>query len=139
MSITPCLWFDGDAEEAANFYVSVFPNSKITAVSRATGAGPEQAGAVQTVLSTYDGVDNKTSCTYPGGRIIARRYDELDRASVILEGTNSPLAMNWFIGQRLEQRGRDAGPVGHGYDGDLRLADIGDDAGDDRIFHVGLL
>ena len=32
--ITPCLWFDDKAEEAANFYVSVFPNSRVTKVSR---------------------------------------------------------------------------------------------------------
>ena len=34
MEITPFLWFDKEAEEAARFYVSVFPNSKVTAVSR---------------------------------------------------------------------------------------------------------
>ena len=32
--ISPCLWFDGEAEEAAKFYVSVFPNSKIGRISR---------------------------------------------------------------------------------------------------------
>jgi predicted 3-demethylubiquinone-9 3-methyltransferase (glyoxalase superfamily) len=30
--ISPCLWFDGEAEEAANFYVSVFPKGKITSI-----------------------------------------------------------------------------------------------------------
>ena len=42
--ITPCLWFDDQAEEAANFYVSVFPNSKITEVVHApadTPSGPK--------------------------------------------------------------------------------------------------
>ena len=42
--ITPCLWFDSQAEEAANFYVSVFPNSKITEVVYApadTPSGPK--------------------------------------------------------------------------------------------------
>lgn len=34
--ITPCLWFDGKAEEAANFYVSIFKDSKITGVTRMT-------------------------------------------------------------------------------------------------------
>ena len=33
-TITPCLWFDTQAEEAAKFYVSVFKNSKITSISR---------------------------------------------------------------------------------------------------------
>ena len=43
-SITPCLWFDKEAEEAANFYVSIFPNSKITEVVHApadTPSGPK--------------------------------------------------------------------------------------------------
>ena len=42
--ITPCLWFDNQAEEAANFYVSIFPNSKITEVVHApadTPSGPK--------------------------------------------------------------------------------------------------
>ncbi len=33
-AITTCLWFDANAEEAANFYVSIFPNSRITGLSR---------------------------------------------------------------------------------------------------------
>ncbi|HZQ33045.1 MAG TPA: VOC family protein [Mycobacterium sp.] len=45
-SITPCLWFDNDLEEAAEFYTSVFPNSKIESLSRATEAGPGQPGDV---------------------------------------------------------------------------------------------
>jgi len=54
--ITPCLWFDGDAEEAAAFYTSVFPDSRIDKVVRAaadTPSGPE--GAVLTVEFTLDG------------------------------------------------------------------------------------
>ena len=42
--ITPCLWFDGQAEEAANFYVSVFPDSRVDEVMRSpadTPSGPE--------------------------------------------------------------------------------------------------
>ncbi len=35
--ITPCLWFDGQAEEAAAFYVSIFPNSSITNVTPGLG------------------------------------------------------------------------------------------------------
>jgi predicted 3-demethylubiquinone-9 3-methyltransferase (glyoxalase superfamily) len=44
--ISPCLWFDGQAEEAANFYVSVFKNSRITAVSRYREAGPGPNGVM---------------------------------------------------------------------------------------------
>ena len=42
--ITPCLWFDSQAEEAARFYVSIFRNAKILAVTRYSGAGFESHG-----------------------------------------------------------------------------------------------
>jgi len=42
--ITPCLWFDTQAEEAANFYVSVFKNSRVGKISRYGKAGQEVHG-----------------------------------------------------------------------------------------------
>ncbi|MGZ8256078.1 MAG: VOC family protein [Burkholderiaceae bacterium] len=58
--ITPCLWFDGQAEAAANFYTAVFPNSRIGAVSRYGEAGREvhggQPGSVLTIEFELDGV-----------------------------------------------------------------------------------
>jgi predicted 3-demethylubiquinone-9 3-methyltransferase (glyoxalase superfamily) len=53
--ITPFLWFDGKAEEAANFYVSIFRNSKILSVSRYGDAGPGPKGAVMTAAFELDG------------------------------------------------------------------------------------
>ena len=53
--ITPNLWFDTEAEEAATFYCSVFPNSKITSISHYTDAGPREAGMVLTVEFELDG------------------------------------------------------------------------------------
>ena len=53
--ITPNLWFDTNGEEAAEFYVSVFPNSRITNVTRYTEAGPGPAGTVVTVDFELDG------------------------------------------------------------------------------------
>jgi predicted 3-demethylubiquinone-9 3-methyltransferase (glyoxalase superfamily) len=53
--ITPFLWFDTEAEEAAEFYCSIFPNSKITSVSHYTEAGPRPAGMVMTVAFVLDG------------------------------------------------------------------------------------
>lgn len=53
--ITPFLWFDGNAEEAAQFYVSVFPNSKITSVSHYPDAIPGNAGKVMTVSFQLSG------------------------------------------------------------------------------------
>ena len=53
--ITPFLWFDGQAEEAANFYVSVFKNSKITSVGRYGDAGPGVKGTVMSVTFELEG------------------------------------------------------------------------------------
>jgi predicted 3-demethylubiquinone-9 3-methyltransferase (glyoxalase superfamily) len=57
--ITPCLWFDNQAEEAANYYVGIFPNSRITATTRYPSAGQEihqqQAGSVMVVAFELDG------------------------------------------------------------------------------------
>jgi len=54
-SITPFLWFDTQAEEAAEFYCSIFPNSKITGVSHYSDAGPLPAGTAMTVSFVLDG------------------------------------------------------------------------------------
>ncbi len=53
--ITPFLWFDGKAEEAMNFYVSVFKNSKIVRVTRYGEAGPGPKGTVMSVTFQLDG------------------------------------------------------------------------------------
>jgi len=47
--ITPCLWFDTEGEEAAKFYTSVFPNSRIVDLARYGSAGPRPEGTVMTV------------------------------------------------------------------------------------------
>lgn len=54
-SVTPFLWFTGQAEEAAEFYVSIFKNSRITDVSRYGEAGPGPAGSVMTIDFELDG------------------------------------------------------------------------------------
>jgi predicted 3-demethylubiquinone-9 3-methyltransferase (glyoxalase superfamily) len=57
--ITPCLWFDGQAEDAARYYTGIFKNSKITATTRFSEVGFEQhhrpAGSVMTVAFDLDG------------------------------------------------------------------------------------
>jgi predicted 3-demethylubiquinone-9 3-methyltransferase (glyoxalase superfamily) len=53
--ITPNLWFDTEAEEAAEFYTSVFKNSRIVSVTHYTEAGPREAGTVLTVEFELDG------------------------------------------------------------------------------------
>jgi predicted 3-demethylubiquinone-9 3-methyltransferase (glyoxalase superfamily) len=53
--ITPCLWFDTEGEEAATFYTTVFPNSRIVEVARYGSAGPRTEGTVMTVSFELDG------------------------------------------------------------------------------------
>ena len=53
---TPFLWFDTQAEEAANFYVSLFPNSRITGLTRYGAGAPGPEGSVMTVSFELDGL-----------------------------------------------------------------------------------
>ncbi len=55
--ITPYLWFDDNAEEAANFYVSIFKNSKIGSVTRYGDAGPGPKGKVMIVTFEIEGLE----------------------------------------------------------------------------------
>jgi predicted 3-demethylubiquinone-9 3-methyltransferase (glyoxalase superfamily) len=55
--ISPCLWFDTEAEAAANFYTGVFKNSKIKSVTHYGEAGPMPAGTVMVVTFELDGVE----------------------------------------------------------------------------------
>jgi len=53
--ITPSLWFDTQAEDAANFYTAIFKNSRVISVNRYNDAGPRPAGTVMTVEFDLDG------------------------------------------------------------------------------------
>ena len=53
--ITPFLWFDGKAEEAANFYVSIFKNAKIVRPMRTGGGAPSPEGKIMSVTFEIDG------------------------------------------------------------------------------------
>jgi predicted 3-demethylubiquinone-9 3-methyltransferase (glyoxalase superfamily) len=53
--ITPFLWFDNQAEDAAHFYTSIFRNSKVVSVTRYGDAGPGPKGSVMTVKFQLDG------------------------------------------------------------------------------------
>ena len=53
--IRPFLWFDGNAEEAADFYSSIFPDSKIVTVTRYGDSGPGPKGSVMTVVFRLHG------------------------------------------------------------------------------------
>ena len=53
----PNLWFDGNAEDAMNFYLSIFKNSKVNGITRYGDAGPGPAGSVLTVSFEINGQD----------------------------------------------------------------------------------
>lgn len=53
--ITPFLWFNGHAEEAANFYTGIFKNAKITETTRWGDAGPGPKGSVMSATFELDG------------------------------------------------------------------------------------
>ena len=55
--ITPCLWFDNNAEEAVNHYLSIFKNSKIGQILRCGEAGPGPKGSILTMTFQLEGQD----------------------------------------------------------------------------------
>lgn len=66
--ITPCLWFDAQAEEAAKFYTAIFANSRITKISRYTEAGRDVHGkAAGSVLTVEFELDGETFTALNGG------------------------------------------------------------------------
>jgi predicted 3-demethylubiquinone-9 3-methyltransferase (glyoxalase superfamily) len=54
-TITPCLWFDTESEDAAQFYTSIFEDSRITEVGRHGEAGPREPGTVMVVSFEING------------------------------------------------------------------------------------
>jgi predicted 3-demethylubiquinone-9 3-methyltransferase (glyoxalase superfamily) len=54
-SITPSLWFDHNLEEAAAFYISIFPNSHMEDLNRSTDAGPGEPGSLLSGTFVLDG------------------------------------------------------------------------------------
>jgi predicted 3-demethylubiquinone-9 3-methyltransferase (glyoxalase superfamily) len=55
LKITPFLWFDNNAEDAAKFYTSIFKNSKIGKIARYGAAGPRPKGSVMTIEFELNG------------------------------------------------------------------------------------
>jgi len=91
--IVPCLWFDGEAEEAANFYVSLLSNSRIDQVQRNVTDSPGgKAGTVLTVAFTLAGqrflaLNGGTRFEYTPA--ISFQADCADQAEVDLKGDRS--------------------------------------------------
>lgn len=126
-SITPFLWFDACAEEAANYYVSLFPDSKITNISRYGDTGPGPKGSVmvvafqlcgQPLLALNGGPYQKLSeafslyveCTEQAE--IDRLWDALTETPNVCGWTKDKFGLSWQIGfadlaQALTGPGRD--------------------------------
>ena len=86
-AITPCLWFDTEGEEAAQFYTSVFPNSRILDVAHYGEAGPREAGTVMAVsfalngqkFSAINGGPEFTFSEAVSFQLICESQEEVDR------------------------------------------------------------
>lgn len=104
--ITPSLWFDGRAEEAAAFYASIFPDSRIDAVSRSPSDNPStKAGDVLLVTFTVAGqsfVAINGGPQFPFTEAVSFQIDCADQAEVdrywdaLVEGGGEPGRCGWL-------------------------------------------
>jgi predicted 3-demethylubiquinone-9 3-methyltransferase (glyoxalase superfamily) len=104
--ITPCLWFDGDAEEAASFYVSLLPDSRIDAVVRSPADNPSmKKGGVLLVEFTlagqkYSGLNGGPQFPFTEAVSFMIRCEdqaEVDRLWDAIEGNGGrPSACGWI-------------------------------------------
>ena len=101
--IVPNLWFDTEAEEAAEFYISVFENSRIVNVTHYTEAGPREAGMVMTVEFELNG---QRFVGINGGPDF--KFDEAVSFQITCE-TQEEIDSYW---DRLREGGGEEGPCG---------------------------
>jgi len=103
--ITPFLWFDGNAEEAARFYVSIFPNSRIVAISRYGEPGPGPKGSVMTVgfeiagqkFTALNGGPDFKFNEATSFVVNCENQEEVDRYwEKLLEGGGTPNVCGWL-------------------------------------------
>lgn len=99
-----CLWFDTEGEEAARFYTSLFPNARITGITRYGSAGPRPAGMAMTVSFELDGRAFVALNGGPGYRfneaishqIMCESQVELDRYWEALTDGGEPGPCGWL-------------------------------------------
>jgi predicted 3-demethylubiquinone-9 3-methyltransferase (glyoxalase superfamily) len=73
--VSPCLWFDRQAEEAVNFYTGIFPNSRITEIARFPDYGREfHGGAPGSVMTVAFQLDGRSFIAFNGGPVF--RFSE---------------------------------------------------------------
>ena len=108
-TITPCLWFDGNGMEAAEYYVSVIPNSRITDVSR---YGPDQPGKEGAVLTVAFELAGRPFTALNGGpqykfteavslQVSAADQDEVDRYTERLTADGGELGPCGWVKDRF--------------------------------------
>ncbi|WP_024286470.1 VOC family protein [Cellulomonas sp. KRMCY2] len=104
-AITPFLWFDDQAEEAAQHYVSIFENSRILDVSRNGEGGPGPAGSVLTVRFELDGLELQALNGGPHFHfteaislfVSVESQEEVDRLwDRLIEGGGEPSRCGWL-------------------------------------------
>jgi predicted 3-demethylubiquinone-9 3-methyltransferase (glyoxalase superfamily) len=103
--ITPFLWFDSEAEEAAKLYTSLFPNSRILEVSRFNAAGPGHEGSVMTVRFEVNGQEIVGMNGGPGHpftdafslSVNCKTQDEVDRYWDTLTDGGKEVACGWLV------------------------------------------
>lgn len=103
--ITPFLWFNDNAEEAAEFYLSVFPEAKKVSEMRSSGVGPWPAGKIATITIELMGVQmtflngGSTYALTPAFSysVACKDQAEIDRYwEKLLEGGGKPMACGWL-------------------------------------------
>ncbi len=103
--ITTWLWFDTEAEEAAQFYTSIFPDSRITDVSRYGEAGPREAGSVMTVsfevlghtfVGLNGGTDHKIGGVGISFMVACDSQEEVDAYWARLADGGEEIACGWL-------------------------------------------
>jgi predicted 3-demethylubiquinone-9 3-methyltransferase (glyoxalase superfamily) len=102
-TITPCLWFDGNGMEAAEYYVSVIPNSRITDVSR---YGADQPGNEGTVLTVAFELAGRPFTALNGGP----QYKFTEAVSLQVSAANQDEVDRYT--ERLTADGGEVGPCG---------------------------
>lgn len=103
-TVTPCLWFDGNAEEAVEFYVSLVPGSKVTAISRYGPDMPLPEGTVMTISfelagSAYTALNGGPEYRFTPAislQLPAADQDEVDRYWSLLSEGGEPGPCGWL-------------------------------------------
>ncbi|HYN20087.1 MAG TPA: VOC family protein [Thermoanaerobaculia bacterium] len=102
--ISPYLWFDDQAEEAANYYVSIFKNSSIQSVSRYSEGAPRPAGSAMSVSFQLDGLEFQALNGGPAFNfteaislfVTAETQDEIDELWEKLTSGGEPGQCGWL-------------------------------------------